>query len=153
VDQFEFFEFKRLGRLTQSYQISIIVFLYLVHLALAYIQFRQTGKVAGYSPSATLLFVPIYEEWIFRGIFLKFFEKHYGKFIAVGVTSILFGLWHLKNAFWISPDQLYGQIAYTALIFSPIVSMITLKCRSLWPAVMLHYVNNLPFETLWSLFN
>ena len=53
----------------------------------------------GYAPSTSLLFVPIYEELLFRGVVLKYFESSYGWGRAILFTSALFGLWHLKNIF------------------------------------------------------
>ncbi len=111
-----------------------------------YFMVQQTGKMDGYSPSVSMLFVPIYEELIFRGVLLKFFEKHYQKIRAVLVVSILFGLWHLKNIFWLDLSSLIQQIGYTSLIFSPITCWVTLKTRSVWPAVIIHYVNNFPID-------
>ena len=48
-------------------------------------------------------------------------------------------------------DLLSNQILYTALIFSPITAWITIKTRTVWPAVILHYLNNFPYEA-WTTF-
>ena len=111
-----------------------------------YFQVKATGKMDGYAPGVTLLFVPLYEELIFRGLLLKFFEKHYGMVKGIVFVSALFGLWHLKNIFWLEPSALQSQIVFTALIFSPITCWVTLKTRSVWPAVVIHYLNNFPIQ-------
>ncbi len=42
--------------------------------------------------------------------------------------------------------DLTSQVLYTALIFGPITAAIALKTRTIWPGVILHYLNNLPTE-------
>lgn len=143
---FEFFQFQKIYFLSPGFQISFISLLYVITTLGYNFAVQSTGKMDGYSPGVSLLFVPIYEELIFRGVGLKYFEDHYGKIRAIIFTSILFGLWHLKNIFWLSPEQLQSQIIYTALVFSPITCLVTLKFRSLWPAVILHFLNNFPVE-------
>lgn len=68
---------------------------------------------------------------------------------AIALTSVLFALWHLKNIFFLPPGALLYQMAYTGLIVSPVLSYITLKTRTVWPAVILHYLNNLAAPFSW----
>jgi len=145
-DIFEFFQFRKISLFSPGIQITLVTLLYVMTTLGYYFSVQLTGKIDGYSPSVSLLFVPIYEEIIFRGLGLKFFEHHYGKMRAVLFSSVLFGLWHLKNIFWLTPDHLQSQILYTSLFFSPITCLITLKVRSIWPAVVIHYLNNFPIE-------
>jgi len=141
---FEFFQFKKFGKINPAVQITVIAALYVGTVLFYYKQFKLTGKMDGYTPGVSLLFVPIYEELIFRGVLLKFLEKYYGRVVAVAGSSVLFGLWHLKNIFWLSHPDLIHQILFTTAIFGPIMALLTLKTRSLWPAVILHYLNNFP---------
>lgn len=145
-ETFEFFNFKRIGPFTREVQIALVLLLYILTVAGYWFQVQKTGTMDGYAPGVSLLFVPIYEELLFRGIFLRFFERTYKALASLVITSLLFGLWHLKNVFWLSPLDLTKQVLYTALVFSPITCWITLKTRSLWPCVILHYLNNLPFK-------
>lgn len=141
---FEYLQLKRtlgLGPLTQTLLVAVLFTL----TTLGYFfEVKAFGKMDGYSANVTLLFVPIYEEILFRGILLEAFEKLWGWVAALILTSLLFGLWHLKNIFWLSPMDLGIQIAYTALVFAPIVGLVTLKTKSVWPAVILHYLHNFP---------
>jgi membrane protease YdiL (CAAX protease family) len=143
VDHFEFFGFRNLYGISSGWQITIITALYIAMIASGYLQIQKTGKMFGYNPGVTLLFVPIYEELLFRGIMLRFFERNYGAVKATIAVSLLFGLWHLKNIFWLDATQLAIQMVYTAILFSPLVCWLTIKTRSAWPAVMVHYLNNL----------
>lgn len=133
--------------------LTIAVVLYALMTVGYYLQVKATGKMDGYSPGVSLLFVPFYEEFLFRGILLKYFRQLYKPVMAVVVVSVLFGLWHLKNIFWLSSGALAEQILYTTLVFGPIMGVITLKARSIWPAVILHYLNNFPYSAWISYFH
>ncbi len=146
MNEFEFFQFKSFFGFGKKSQIISISLLYALTTLGCYFDFKARGTMYGYAPSTSLLFVPIYEELIFRGFLLNFFERNYGFLRSIIAVSILFGLWHLKNIYWLNGQALTQQMLYTALIFSPITCWITLKTRSLWPAVIIHYINNFPFE-------
>jgi membrane protease YdiL (CAAX protease family) len=98
-DVFEFFQFRKIALLSPGAQITLISVLYVTMTLGYYFSVQSTGKMDGYSPNVSLLFVPIYEELIFRGLGLKCFENRYGTVRAIIFTSILFGLWHLKIYF------------------------------------------------------
>jgi membrane protease YdiL (CAAX protease family) len=75
-------------------------------------------------------------------------EIAYGPVIAVAISSLFFGLWHLKNIFWLTEYNLIHQMLYTGLIFGPITAVLALKTRTVWPGVILHYLNNFPFALI-----
>jgi uncharacterized protein len=100
--------------------------------------------MAGHAPDVWILFVPITEEILFRGLILGALEIAYGPARAVVLSSVFFGLWHLKNIFWLSEYQLIHQMLYTTLIFGPITAVLALKTRTICPGAILHYLNNLP---------
>ena len=143
---FEFFQFKNIFLMPPLGQIALITILYILTTIGCYFDYKMNGTMYGYPIGTSMLFVPIYEELIFRGIILKFFEKNYGKIFAIIITSILFGLWHLKNIFWIDTQSLTEQIAFATFIFGPLTAWLVIKYRTLWPAVILHYLNNFPIE-------
>ncbi len=140
----EFLRFRRIWIFTPAAQMAVVAVLYTMTTVLFVQTFRLTGKMLGGAPEVWILFVPITEEILFRGFILGALEIAYGKVWAVVVSSALFGLWHLKNGFWMSDSDLAQEIAYTALVFGPITGLLTLKTRSVWPGVVLHYLNNLP---------
>jgi uncharacterized protein len=145
---FEFFEFRDFLGIPILLQITLITVLYVLMTIGYFFSVKSTGKMDGYPGSVSLLFVPIYEEAIFRGIVLRFFEKKYGFWSAIALSSALFAIWHLKNIFWLEPSQLIHQMVYTGLFFGPITALITLKLRSIWPSVAIHYLNNMPYKFL-----
>ena len=102
----------------------------------------------GYAPDVWILFVPITEEILFRGLILGALEITYGPVRAVVISSLFFGLWHLKNVFWLTHYQLIHQMLYTGLIFGPINAVLALKTRTIWPGVILHYLNNLAVDLI-----
>ncbi len=142
--------FRRLWLLTPVSQVVVITVLYVLTTLLFAKQFRQTGSMDGYPPDVWILFVPITEEILFRGFILGALEQAYGPIRALVGSSALFGLWHLKNTFWMTPSDLETQMLYTGFVFGPVMALITLRLRTLWLCVILHYLNNLP-PGLWLL--
>jgi membrane protease YdiL (CAAX protease family) len=140
----DLFQPKKIGPVGPVIQIAIIVGLFLALIAKYYIAAKAAGNVGPNSTfHVSLLFVPIYEELIFRGVLLGYFENMTSKLRAIVLVSVLFGIWHIKNIFWYDQSYVIHQVAYTTLIFSPIACLVALKFRSVWPCVILHYMNNL----------
>jgi membrane protease YdiL (CAAX protease family) len=141
---FELMRFRRFGPVTPAVQMGILAALYVATTLIFARQAGLTGKMADYHPDVWILFVPITEEILFRGLILGAFEIAYGPARAVVLSSVSFGLWHLKNVFWLSEYQLIHQMLYTTLIFGPVTAVLALKTRTIWPGAILHYLNNLP---------
>jgi membrane protease YdiL (CAAX protease family) len=125
------------------------VLLYALTTLVGFREYQATGMMYGYPLSISILFVPIYEEILFRGFILEAASKRMDWRKALVLTSVLFALWHLKNIFFLPPGALIYQMAYAGFIVSPILSYITLKTRTIWPAVILHYLNNLAAPLSW----
>ncbi len=147
----ELLTFRRFWIFSPALQMAVVAALYTVTTLLFVRTFRLTGKMLGGAPDVWILFVPITEEILFRGLILGALEIVYGRTWAVVISSGLFGLWHLKNAFWMGNAELLQEIAYTTLLFGPVTGILALKSRSIWPGVILHYLNNLPAVTASSL--
>src|SRR5262249_14948791 len=107
---FELLHFRRFGPVGPAVQMTLIAALYVATTLLLARDVRLTGKMMGYDPDVWILFVPITEEILFRGLILGALEIAYGPVRAVVVTSLLFGLWHLKNVFWLTDYQLIHQM-------------------------------------------
>lgn len=85
----------------------------------------------------TLAVVPAFvEEYLFRGMILTNLLP-YGKTSAILASAALFGIMH----------QNVGQLFY-ATVAGLVLGYIYVKSRSIWPCILLHFINN-----FYSLFN
>lgn len=80
---------------------------------------------------ATAIVPALVEEFACRGIVLGALRK-YGDGFAVITSSILFGLIHGN----------FQQMPF-AFMVGLILGFVTVKCNSIWPAVFIHFYNNL----------
>lgn len=127
----------------------IIVALYLCSITYYYWQYKTLGTIDGYDAVHTpsLIFAPIYEEILFKGLILvgllKIFQKKNSVIIWWG---ILFGLWHLKSFPFVELDfsqyGLYRQVIYTTFLWS-FLTYLALRYKTIWLGVIIHYVNNI----------
>jgi membrane protease YdiL (CAAX protease family) len=146
----ELLQFRRLGFLTPAVQIVTVAALYGATTLVFARGFRLTGKMLGHDPDVWILFVPITEEILFRGFILGALEIAYGPWRAIVFSSLLFGLWHLKNTFWMTDYGLLHQMVYTTFLFGPVTAYLALRLRTIWIGVILHYLNNFPTALLLS---
>jgi len=79
-----------------------------------------------------VIFAPVLEELIFRGIVLEGFLKNYSPVKAILLTNVLFGLAHLN------PWQFVG-----AFLMGILISWVYYKTRNLVLPVLMHLLNNL----------
>lgn len=143
------FQFKKVWKLSPLVQILIILGLYVIMTLKGYFEYQKTGLLQGFPLHISVLFVPIYEEIIFRGLILGNLIKVMSNKKAIVLSSMLFGLWHLKNIFFLSTGALIYQIAYTTLFFGPLTAYLALRTRTIWLGVILHYLNNLLVPISW----
>jgi membrane protease YdiL (CAAX protease family) len=140
------FEFRKFGILSGRFQVLLVILLWLASLFLGYREFLSKGTFQGYLPSDafSLINVPIWEEFIFRGLILGSLWKHNPAWVAIGISSLLFGLRHLLNLFYGGNiSGVLDQVFYTAVVFSPVAAFLTIKSKSVWPAVIFHFLHNL----------
>jgi membrane protease YdiL (CAAX protease family) len=95
------FEFRKFGILSSTFQVLAVILLWLASLFLGYREFLNKGTFQGYLPSDafSLINVPIWEEFIFRGFILGALWKNNPAWVVIGISSLLFGLRHLLNLF------------------------------------------------------
>lgn len=79
----------------------------------------------------TAVLVPVGEELLFRGLFLRGFLLRYGATPALALTSLLFALVHLN------PWALMGYF-----IVGWVLGWLVLRSGSVWPAIILHGAYN-----------
>jgi len=134
------FHLKKIWRLTIPLQVGLLVFLFLCRSIQAItIQTTLINEL----PKFVIIFAPIYEELIFRGLFLVLLLKYFSRNKAIILSSALFGLWHLKNFPHLSSFALFYQIGYAALFIGPVLAYLATKTKTIWPGVILHYINNI----------
>jgi membrane protease YdiL (CAAX protease family) len=71
------------------------------------------------------------EEVLFRGYILRNFERSMNVWVAILVSGLIFGLFHIRLTQFI-PLALLGML----------LAWMTIQTRSLWPAFVAHFVNN-----------
>lgn len=149
--QGDLFQFKKIWKISPFGQISLVIILFLATVFHGSIVYKETGLTQwGFPLNPFIYFAPFYEEIIFRGFIFGTLLKNTSPKKAIVYSSILFGVWHFKNIFFLDPITLTKQILYTGLFFGPILAYITYKTRTIWPAVILHLFNNFwsPFSFL-----
>jgi len=140
------FEFRRIGFVTDWVQVVLVVGLFLATVFLVHHEYRTKGTSFGVAgPGFNVLVCPIYEELIFRGWILGRLARWRSPAVAIVVSSVLFGLLHLRNIFWLDAGSLVRSVLFTGGLLGPILGYVALRCRSVWPAVILHYLNNLAY--------
>jgi membrane protease YdiL (CAAX protease family) len=76
------------------------------------------------------LFVPFLEEVVFRGMLQDWWGRRLPVVACVAAVSIAFALIHGL------------EVAIPIAFIGMLLSMLRIRYRSLWPAVMLHSLNN-----------
>ena len=138
------YEFRRVGPLPAWSQALAVVACWVATVLLTHREFREHGTVFGFpGPGFNVLFAPIYEELVFRGWILGTLARRRSNLLALVVSSLLFGLLHLRNVYWLEPAELARSMAYTGLVLGPAAGWLTLRTRTVWPAVLLHFAYNL----------
>lgn len=80
----------------------------------------------------TVIFAPIFEEFLFRGIIMADMRVRYGAFMAIIISSLLFGIIHMNIA--------QGIAAFFAAL---ILGYIFYLSSSIWSVIFIHMLNNL----------
>jgi len=139
----DLFKIRKLGWLTPARQIILLVLTYSVLIATVYWARETASDFFGRVGSFQVIFAPLYEEIIFRGLILGGLLALYNKKVAIFLSSILFGLWHLKNFQILSTQALIYQVLYTGLLLGPLLAWVALRFKSIWPGVLIHVLNNI----------
>lgn len=145
-DPRDLFEVRRIGIVPGWVQVAAVAGLFTLTVLLTHAEYVRRGTAFGFAgPAFNVLVNPIYEELIFRGWILGRLARWRSNGPAIVVSSLLFGLLHLRNIYWMETGALVGTMASAALLTGPLFAYVALRCRSVWPAVILHYANNLTY--------
>ncbi|PHE73532.1 CPBP family intramembrane metalloprotease [Bacillus wiedmannii] len=80
----------------------------------------------------TAIFVPIFEELIFRGIILHFLQQRFPFWIAALGSSFLFGIGHMYST----------GVMFSMFILGLFMAILCKRTNSIIPAILLHMLNN-----------
>ncbi len=107
--------------------------------SLAVLSSFDLSSQTSFSMSALIILIvgSFGEEVLFRGTLLEALEQRFGVQMAVGTTSVLFGLAHAFN-----PGADIAAIANVTLAGVVFAAMVV-KARSLWPSIAFHVTWNL----------
>lgn len=82
---------------------------------------------------------PLAEELLFRGYLFQKLQNHTTIIVATAVTSVLFSIAHLEFG---SGNSLNWAAALDTFILSAVLCYVTVRTKSLWPAIIIHAVKN-----------
>jgi len=150
--QDNFLTFRSIGSLTPMLQITIIVLLYAFTAFLFYRERELHGILFPYPVLVSVLLAPLYEEIILRGWIFPALLKRLSIAEAVILTSALSALVFLTNIWTMETTQLVERFLLMGCVIAPILCLVTLKTRSVWPAVILRFIVNLLLGlSLWTI--
>ncbi len=90
------------------------------------------------SALALYVLVGITEEVLMRGLFWRFLERHFGTWVAFGISSLVFGLMHLGN-----PHATIWDGLAIAVEAGTLLGGLLLVTRTLWAPIAAHFSWNL----------
>lgn len=89
------------------------------------------------------LAVSFWEEILFRGfIFAFILQATQNLILAVAISSLLFGVFHLRNLWWADWKRVLRMCLYTGLIVGPVLSLIRVETGDIYLGIFLHFLNN-----------
>lgn len=102
---------------------------------------QQRAVILTHAVLGTCLTAGITEELLFRGFIMRILEARWGKYVAIIVPSLIFGIVHVTNMGTFNfLDVLQLVIAGTAV--GVMFSLITMQAGSIWPSALVHGVWN-----------
>lgn len=81
---------------------------------------------------SVVLFGPIIEEMIFRGLTFSGLDRIWGGLVAALVSGLYFGFWHSNPM----------QIVYTA-VMGIVLGLVYYATKNMWFPMVIHFINNL----------
>lgn len=93
--------------------------------------FLRTDGIIWFGLLNIALIPAICEELLFRGYILRAFEKSWGPIVAVLISGLIFGMFHIQ----------LGNIFPLATL-GIVLALMTWLSGTLWPAIIAHFINN-----------
>lgn len=87
--------------------------------------------------------VSYWEEILFRGVIWgSIFGVTGNVWIALISSSLLFGVFHLRNSWWASKKRLVGMCMYSGLAFGPLIGLVLMYTGDIYIGIALHALHN-----------
>lgn len=99
------------------------------------------GPAVAFLALNTIL-IALSEEWMFRGILFRAFLARFRLWPAVLITSVLFGAFHVLNAFALGDLRMALAQSVAAMMTGMLLVALVLRTGSIWPSVVYHMVWN-----------
>jgi membrane protease YdiL (CAAX protease family) len=96
-------------------------------------------------PSGVALSLPFFEEMVFRGVVFRILQEKLGSWLALVLSSLVFGGVHLVN----EGESLAG-IASIAFVYGPMLTAPFMLTRRLWMGIGLHCTWNYTMGKIFS---
>lgn len=90
-----------------------------------------------------IILLPIAEELLFRGLIQGKLQDKYNKYLAVLISSFLFGLGHLNLEKLMFDLRLDYEWAYITFLMGIILGFLFHKTKSIIPVIIMHIIGNL----------
>ena len=120
---------------------SIILFIVTVLASVVGIKQAISKKVVYFYIGG--IYASFMEEILFRGIIFGLAQLVWNNiYISVAVSSLAFGIWHLKNIAWHGVKKSIIQFFYTAFIYGPIFCLMRIYTQDLYLVIFFHYITD-----------
>jgi membrane protease YdiL (CAAX protease family) len=97
-------------------------------------------------PTGIALSLSVYEELAFRGVVFRILEGMFGSWVALVLSSVVFGLAHSG-----SEGETFAGVAGIALVFGPMLAAPFMATRRLWMSIGLHGAWNYTMGKIYSI--
>jgi membrane protease YdiL (CAAX protease family) len=84
-------------------------------------------------PTGVALSLPFFEEMVFRGVVFRILEEKLGSWMALVLSSLVFGGVHMVNG-----GETLAGVASIALVYGPMLTAPFMLTRRLWMSIGLH---------------
>ncbi len=119
------------------------VFLYILSICLPIFGIIPALKHKSIKLYTSGVYAGFMEEILFRGIIFGLAKAIWNNnLIAIIVSSLAFGVWHLKNVFWLGKRRTIRELFYTAFIFGPIFCFERILIGDLSLAILHHIITD-----------
>ncbi len=135
-----FFKNLQLGIVPVSYVSVAIIILTLLLTFAGFARAIKQKNLFFYNAGITAGFM---EEILYRSvIFSLALDIWNNQWVALGVSSLLFGLWHLKNYYWVGKKDAIKSMFYTALFYGPVFGLVRIWTGDIYLSILLHYLTD-----------